>query len=235
MLNIIGIGLNDEKDITLKGLEVIQDSDFVYLENYTSKLNIPIERLEKLYKKKIILANRELVEQSGEIISNAKKYIVSFLVIGDPFSATTHLELFLEAKKQKIKVKIINNASVLTAIGITGLSLYKFGKIISIPFDNKNLTSVYESYLQNKNNDLHTLFLLDIKDKLMTAREALDYLISQGLDKNTKVVVCGALGNDDPDVGYGKAKDVKIKKFPQCLIIPAKMHFMEEEVLNLWK
>ena len=103
MLNIIGIGLNDEKDITLKGLKTIQNSDFIYLENYTSKLNIPIQKLEKLYNKKIILANRELVEQSGEIISNAKKHTVSFLVIGDPFSATTHLELFLEAKKQKIK------------------------------------------------------------------------------------------------------------------------------------
>lgn len=38
MLYIIGLGLNDEKDITVKGLEAIQKCDAVFLEAYTSIL-----------------------------------------------------------------------------------------------------------------------------------------------------------------------------------------------------
>src|SRR3989338_6805949 len=87
-LNFIGIGLNDEKDISLKGLEIVKKADFAYLESYTSKLNVPIDYLEKLYGKKIIIANRALVESEAEktILANAKDNEVAFLVVGDVFS-----------------------------------------------------------------------------------------------------------------------------------------------------
>ena len=139
MLNLIGIGLSDEKDITLKGLELVKKSDFVYLENYTSKLNCNVNKLEKLYGKKIILANREAVEgDDNEIIKNAKSKKVSLLIIGDPMSATTHTDLMLRANENKIKVEIIHNASIFTAVGVIGLQLYKFGKTTSIPFPQPN-------------------------------------------------------------------------------------------------
>ena len=48
-LYFIGIGLNDEKDISIKGLEIIKKCDHIYLENYTSKLNVPLNYLERLY------------------------------------------------------------------------------------------------------------------------------------------------------------------------------------------
>jgi diphthine methyl ester synthase len=38
MFYIIGLGLGDPKDITVKGLEAIKKCDRVYLENYTSIL-----------------------------------------------------------------------------------------------------------------------------------------------------------------------------------------------------
>lgn len=38
MLFFIGLGLSDEKDITVKGLECVRKCDYVYLENYTSIL-----------------------------------------------------------------------------------------------------------------------------------------------------------------------------------------------------
>jgi diphthine methyl ester synthase len=38
MFYIIGLGLGDPKDITVKGLEAIKQCDRVYLENYTSIL-----------------------------------------------------------------------------------------------------------------------------------------------------------------------------------------------------
>ena len=128
MLSIIGIGLNDEKDITLKGLELVKQSDFVYLENYTSILQCDVKSLEKFYNKKIILADRKIVEQEAEktILANAKTKNVSLLVVGDTLSATTHIDLLKRARDLGIKVNIVHNASILTAVAETGLQLYKF-------------------------------------------------------------------------------------------------------------
>lgn len=39
MLYIIGLGLGDEKDITLRGLEAVRRCDKVYIEAYTSLLS----------------------------------------------------------------------------------------------------------------------------------------------------------------------------------------------------
>jgi diphthamide biosynthesis methyltransferase len=38
MLYLIGLGLSDETDITVKGLEIVQKASRVYLEAYTSIL-----------------------------------------------------------------------------------------------------------------------------------------------------------------------------------------------------
>jgi diphthine methyl ester synthase len=175
-LYIIGIGLNDEKDITLRGLEIVKRCKQVFLENYTSVINCPISRLEDLYGKKLILANRELVEQrSDKILENASEpgSDVAFLVIGDPMSATTHIDLVLRAKEKGIEVKVVNNASVLTAIGIVGLELYKYGKTTSIVFPQEGWTveAHYDAIKQNKKLGLHTLCLLDIKTEELSKED----------------------------------------------------------------
>ena len=74
MLYLIGIGLNDEKDISVKGLEAVKKCEAVYLESYTSKLACSVQDMEKLYGKSIILADRELVEKRAEqtILKDAK-------------------------------------------------------------------------------------------------------------------------------------------------------------------
>tara|TARA_Y100000310_G_scaffold61961_1_gene57203 strand:+ start:7559 stop:8302 length:744 start_codon:yes stop_codon:yes gene_type:complete len=241
-LYIIGLGLNNEKDITLNGLEAIKKSDFVYLEDYTSSLGCPVKNLERLYKKKIIPADRNLVENEAEstILKNAKTKNVSFLVIGDPFSATTHVDIMLRAKELNIKVKIINNASILTAIGITGLQLYKFGQTTSVPFNSKGIKTPVEVLKKNQKIGLHTLFLLDLnpeKEEYLTISEALKYLIENNVSKNMLCVGCAALGSDKPEIKSGKIKEVlkiNFKKYPQCLIIPGKLHFMEEEALETY-
>ncbi len=238
MLYFIGIGLNDEKDISFKGLEAIKKCKYVYLENYTSKLNCSVKDLEKFYKKKIILADREFVENKNiEILNKAKKENVAFLVIGDVFSATTHITLFIDAKKLKIKTKIIHNASILNAIGEVGLELYKFGKTTSIPFNNENVKTPIEVFKKNYENEMHTLFLLDINEKLMMINEGLSYLMKNGIDND--VIGIAGLTNDKQEIKYGKIKDlmkIKFKLFPQCIIIPGKkLHFVEEEALELWK
>ena len=62
ILYMIGIGLSDEKDITIKGLEIIKMSKKLYLESYTSILNIDKKRLEQFYDKEINIAYRETCE-----------------------------------------------------------------------------------------------------------------------------------------------------------------------------
>lgn len=45
MLYLIGLGLSNEKDITIAGLEVVQKASRVYLEAYTSILMIEKDKL----------------------------------------------------------------------------------------------------------------------------------------------------------------------------------------------
>ncbi|CAB5196652.1 diphthine synthase [Rhizophagus irregularis] len=168
MLFIIGLGLSDEKDITIKGLEAIKSCERIYLEAYTSILMVSQEKLEELYGKKLILADREMVEsQSDDILLNADKINVAFLVVGDPFGATTHADLIIRAKELLIPVQTIHNASIMNAVGACGLQLYNFGQTISIPFftDNWRPDSFYDRIKENRNLGLHTLCLLDIKVK----------------------------------------------------------------------
>jgi len=249
-LNIMGIGLNDEKDITLKCLELVKKADFVYLENYTSKLNCNLSYLEKLYGKKIILADRKLVEMDAEktILQQAREKEVAFLVVGDVFSATTHMDLYLRAKKLGIKTRITHNASVLTAIGITGLQLYKFGKITSIPIENENVEVPYDVLKSNKKNNLHTLFILDLKpnsNDSLSVNDAIRYLLKVELKRGEKVLTdntlcigCAKLGSLDQILKAGKANDLlkfDFKNGMHCLIVPSKqLHFMEEEALRLY-
>ncbi len=251
-IHLIGLGLSSEKDISVKGLEIIRKCDKVYLENYTSLLQCSIKDLEKFYGKKIILTNREKTEQRFEhILTEAKTQEVAFLIVGDPFSATTHTELFREAREKKIPVKIIHNASILTAIGITGLQLYKFGRTASIPFldDYRRLETPYNILRENRLLEMHTLFLLDLKPeekKFMTANQALEIL--EGIEKRKKeniikkgmmVIGCARLGSDNFMIKAGsieKIKQINFGKPLHCLIIPAKkLHFAEEEMLRMWK
>ena len=169
VLYLIGLGLCNEKDITIRGLEYIKQSDYVYMEYYTSILGIYSTKLEDYYGKKIILADREMIEIGfdKEILEKAKSSKVSLLVVGDPFSATTHIDLYLRCIHEGVKVEVVNNASILNSIGITGLSLYRFGETVSIPFFTEKWRpySFYDKICRNYKNDLHTLILLDIKVK----------------------------------------------------------------------
>ena len=249
LLYFIGLGLNSEKDITINGLEAISKCDIVYLENYTSFLNCKIEEMEKFYNKKIILARRSLVEaDDNEIIENAKKKNVAFLVIGDPFAATTHIDLFLRAKKEGIKCKFIHNSSIITAVGVTGLQIYKFGKTTSIPMENENIETPYDVLKGNLSLGLHTLFLLDLdpdEEKFLSINDAIRYLLKVELKRNEKIffektlcVGCSSIGNENQFIEAGTAKELLKQNFGKpahCLIVPGKLHFMEEEALEMWK
>ncbi|KAF4805381.1 hypothetical protein TURU_001137 [Turdus rufiventris] len=86
MLYLVGLGLGDAKDITVKGLEAVRRCRRVYLEAYTSVLTVGKEALEEFYGKELILADREMVEQEADsLLKEADVSDVAFLVVGDPF------------------------------------------------------------------------------------------------------------------------------------------------------
>lgn len=45
MLHLIGLGLADEKDITVRGLEIVKKAERVYLEAYTAILLVDKAKL----------------------------------------------------------------------------------------------------------------------------------------------------------------------------------------------
>ncbi|URD91108.1 Tetrapyrrole (Corrin/Porphyrin) Methylases [Musa troglodytarum] len=91
MLYIIGLGLGDERDITVRGLDAVRSCHKVYVEAYTSLLSFGLasdglSRMEKLYGRDIVVADREMVEERADgILSEAVDSDVAFLVVGDPF------------------------------------------------------------------------------------------------------------------------------------------------------
>ncbi len=250
MLVFIGLGLNDEKDISVKGLEFVKSADVVYLENYTSRINCSVNDLEKFYGKKIVVAGRDLVESKAEqtILKDAKTKKVVFLVGGDPFAATTHVDLLTRAKEMKIETKIVHNASIISAIGVTGLQVYKFGKTTSIPFptDNFQPETAYDVIKENKKIGLHTLALLDVQlTKYMIANEAIKILLDIENKRKEKIfipetfcIVVERLGSSTEKITSGTAKQLLKHKFGEplhSLIIPGKMHFVEEEVVKSYR
>ncbi|OLN97558.1 Diphthine methyl ester synthase [Colletotrichum chlorophyti] len=168
MLYLVGLGLSDETDITVKGLEVVKKASRVYLEAYTSILLVEKAVLESYYGREVVIADREMVESnSDEILRNAQTEDVAFLVVGDPFGATTHTDLVLRARELSIPVSTVPNASIMSGIGATGLQLYNFGQTVSMVFFTETWkpASFYDRIKENRDIGLHTLVLLDIKVK----------------------------------------------------------------------
>jgi len=251
-LYFIGLGLYDEKDISLRGLEAVKKCDAVYLENYTGVLSCNLKKLEGFYGKKIILASREIVEKRAEetILKNALSRDAAFLVAGDPMSATTHIDLRLRAEKSGIECIVIHNASVFSAVSVTGLQLYKFGRTTSIPFQEENWKpeTPYDVIKENKKNGLHTLLLLDLRPdekRFMSVNDAVEYLLKiedkrreNVFPKGMLCVGCARLGSLRPCIKAGKAYELLKEDFGEpvhCLIVPGKLHFAEQDTLELFK
>ena len=232
MLYIIGLGLN-ENSLTLEGLEAIKKCKRVYLDKYTVKFPYEINKLEEAIDKRIVEAGRDVLE-SNFLIEDSKNKEIALLVYGSPLFATTHISLIWEAKKEKVKVKIIHNASIFDALGETGLQLYKFGKITSMPKWSKyELDSFLDIVLENEKINAHSLILIDIG---LSFENALSQLEKSAKNKNIKIdklIVCSRMGSESK-VFYNTIRNLKKEKVsePFCFIIPGKLHFLEEEFLG---
>jgi len=244
----VGLGLNDEMGISLRGLQEVRTADRVFAELYTSLLpDFSMQHFERISETKITFVSREeLEERNGEtILEAAEAGKVVLLVPGDPLIATTHVTLRIEAQKRGIKTRVVHGASALSAvIGLSGLHNYKFGKTVTIPFPENYSETPYRVIAQNRRFGLHTLCLLDIQTdekRYLSINEGLKALmkIEQKRKKgiatiDTLVVGIARAGSESPIVKAGLMESILAYDFgkpPYSMIFPGKLHFMEAEAL----
>jgi len=249
-LAFVGLGLCDEKDLSLRGLEAIEEADTVFAELYTSLMPaFSISKLERLGGKNIIIASRhDLEEEAGQkILEAAKQGRTALLVPGDPLIATTHVDLRIRAENEGIKTRIIHGASIVSAvIGLSGLQNYKYGRSVTIPFADElaAVETPYRVIMENKKRGLHSLCFLDIKAEekcYMTIQYGLEALLAMEKTKQRGVVTADTLavgiaraGSDNSTIKAGHVMELASFDFgppPHSLIFPGRLHFVEAEAL----
>ena len=244
-LTLISIGLADERDLSQRAVEEAKHCDALYAELYTTVLDTDTGRLSTLIGKPItLLPRRGLEEASDSLLDEAEKKKVGILVGGDALSATTHISMILEAQKRGIKARVVHGSSALTAVAETGLSLYKFGRTVTLPLTQKGPPdTVLRTLEENREHGLHTLVLLDLDaeaDQYLTINQAITLLLEaerqETFNGETLAVGVARLGREDSLIRAGRASDLTDHDFgapPQALIVPGRLHFLESEALGV--
>lgn len=166
-LAFVGLGLWDEKDVSLRGLEAIRAADHVFVEWYTAFLGgTTLERMEAFYGRPVRALSRAEVEDGSPILEAARAGDVALLAVGDSMTATTHVDLRTRAHALGIPTTVVHGASIATAAsGLLGLQNYKFGRSTTLVFPEGSYfpTSPYDVIKANRDRGLHTLCLLDLR------------------------------------------------------------------------
>ncbi len=248
-LYLVGTGTTSSS-ITTNAVETLKQADKIYLENYTVNFPYPKKELETQYGLKIIELDRQKVEDES-ILEEAKTKKLALLVYGDSLSATTHMQLILECKKLGIPYQVFHNASILTTVAETGLSLYKFGKTTSMPnwTEHTNKPTSFATYIkQNQSIDAHTLILTDIGLEISPAiKQLIESAKKEELTLPEKIIAISHAGTKDQKIFYDTPENLASRQppaasrqpqkqsvcsMPFCLIIPNSLHFLEEESLE---
>ncbi len=233
MFYLIGLGA-DLNSVSLEGLAACKKCSRIYLEKYTVHLPYAVSDLEQVMGMKIHLLDRESVEKEM-FVDEAKKKDIALLVYGSPLTATTHISLLLKCKKEKILYRVFHNASIFDSVAETGLQMYKFGKVASMPtwkVDYKP-KSFMQIVRENQSIGAHSLILVDIglsfQDALRQLKESLETPVE-------KIVVCSMMGTSQQQILFQPLKDLEKSKIaePFCFIIPGTLHFLEEEMLHTY-
>lgn len=246
-LHLVGLGLHDAKDITVKGLERVRACTAIYAEFYTAVLaGTDHAALEAFLGRPVRLLAREGVERgAARLVEEAATAEVALLTAGDPLTATTHTDLVLRCRAAGVPVHVVHAPSILTAApGLLGLMHYKFGRTTTLarPHGDWLPTSPFEAVAENHARGLHTLVLLDIQaeaDYFMTADEgaALLLLLAEKVGPSgawftaeTPVGVVARAGAPEPLVRTGPAGRMAQASFGpplHCLVVPGRLHDVE--------
>jgi diphthine synthase len=248
MLWFVGLGISGARSLPIEAQEILAKADIVYLEQFTSPIGkSDLLKIKKMIKGEFRQGKRWLVEDGSEILKNAKTKKVVLLAYGDPYVATTHIELRTRAIQEKIQTRSIHASSSLTSmIGECGLHFYKVGRIATIMSEMKSLTTPYYVIYKNIIEGNHTVLLLEYnqdKDFFLDPKEALLGLIETEkgqkrnvIDLSSYAIIASRIGFKDQSIISGKISSLKKVDFgkpPHTIIITGRLHFTESDALKI--
>ncbi|WP_338739618.1 diphthine synthase [Haloplanus salilacus] len=251
MLTFVGLGLYDERSITVEGRDALRRADRAFAEFYTSRLvGTSVPDLEAHHGVDIAVRDRAGVERDPTpILDAAAEGDAVFLTAGDSMISTTHVDLRLRAIDRGIDTRVIHGVSAASAAsGLTGLQNYRFGKAVTLPFPRAHggdavPASVVESVASNRDRGLHTLVYLDIKvddcrgadagETYMAADRAAELLAEEWPDR--LAVAVARAGSPDPVVVADRLSALADRSFGDplhLLVIPGEIHHVEADALR---
>lgn len=244
MLTFVGLGLWDERSITVEGQEALRAADTVFAEFYTSRLmGTTVEAFEDHHGVDVEVRDRAGVEQTPDpILDAAASGEAVFLTAGDTMISTTHVDLRLRAQDRDIDTRIVHGTTAeAAAASLTGLQNYRFGKATTLPFPYAHGAdtvpgSVCDVLDDNRERGLHTLVYLDIKQErgeYMTADVAAE-LLAEGYEDCLAVAVCRA-GSPEPLIEADQLSTLVDREFGDplhLLVIPGDLHHIEADALR---
>lgn len=248
----IGLGPSPEY-MSLKAIKVLERVDKIYIDVYTSIVPGSIYNFIRKYVRadaEIVFANRSMLEGKGinSIVEEARRKDIGIIIPGDPFIATTHDAIRIEALSKGVDVRVVYGVSIYSlAPSASGLQAYRFGKTVTLVYPHGfKPYSVIETIYDNLDRNLHTLVLLDLRleeNVAMTIPEAVDILLDlerefSGKNILGKVIAVG-LAQIGAEKEYVRADLLpNLSKYnypppPHSIIIVAKPHPMELDALHL--
>jgi len=248
MLWFVGLGISGTRSIPIEVVKIIQEADFVYLEAFTSPISKQQEdEIKNIVNGSFKIAKRWLVEDGQEILKASKCSTVVLLSYGDPYVATTHIELRTRAKLENIETNTIHSASAITSmIGEAGLQLYKVGRVVTIMNEKKSTITPYTTIFKNLTQGLHSVLLLEYnhdKNYFLDPNNAISNLLDvekeqkrNVVNKDTFAIVASRIGFETQKITSGKFSNILEVDFgepPHSIIITGKLHFTESDAINV--
>jgi diphthine synthase len=248
MLWFIGLGVSGISELSDNTISIIKNAEIVYLESFTSPISEDEKiQLENISTGKFKIAKRWLVEDGNEILENAKERETVLISYGDPYIATTHLELKTRAIKDNIETKTIHSSSIVSSlIGEVGLHYYKVGRVLTIMDDPKSIITPYNTIFDNLLNRMHSVILLEYnedKSFFLEPQNALSMLLSCEEKQKRKIIssetfgiVASRIGKNDQRIISGNIDNLIKSKFgepPHSIIIPGELHFTELDAVKM--
>jgi len=248
MLWFIGLGISGISELSDNTISIIKNAEIVYLESFTSPISEDEKiQLENISSGKFKIAKRWLVEDGNEILENAKERETVLISYGDPYIATTHLELKTRAIKDNIETKTIHSSSIVSSlIGEVGLHYYNVGRVLTIMDDPKSIITPYNTIFDNLLNRMHSVILLEYnedKSFFLEPQDALSMLLGCEEKQKRKIIssetfgiVASRIGKNDQRIISGNVDNLIKSKFgepPHSIIIPGKLHFTESDAVKM--
>lgn len=247
-LYFVGIGISGVSSITKEAHDAITASRIVYVERFTSPVSdSEIDELKKIAEDAGVsfkLAPRWMVEDGSEILRESLKGDVALVCLGDPYVATTHIELRTRAIAQKTDTHSIHGASAITSmVGECGLHQYKMGRTTTVT--SEEASTPYDILYENIQRGCHTILLLEYNQDaamFLAPSVALRSLLDIEKDArhgaatmDTFVLVASRIGRKDQSVAAGKIGSMLDRDFgqpPHSIIVPGTLHFTETDAIN---